>query len=138
MKTLLLLAAVGLFGSMQAQNPIGHMDVYVQSHLEETTVNSEIILAPVQEPQMFIALSDTNNVSSFIVKLGTTEGGNDIFQKTFIYNTTGIFEDGTSYTRDGAYVRLNLGKYATLTTYHAQVKAVVNGTEQTAVTFSGQ
>lgn len=132
--TLLL---VGLFLSFvnYAQNKIHHMDVFVQNSLEETTVDNATVFTSYKEPIMFIALNDTSNISSFVVSLGTTNGGSDIFQRTFIYDAQGSFEDGTSYSRDGVYVRLSLGKLTNLPAYYAQVRAIVNGYLQSAVNY---
>lgn len=127
--------------SAQAQN-IQHMDVFVRDYFEHSiTVNGSdtvISINSFKEPQMFVVLTDTNNITGFTVKLGTTSGGNDIIEKTFTYATEGEFLDGTSYIRDGVYIRLYLGKYATLGNYYAQVQATVGGNVQTAVTFEGQ
>lgn len=138
-----LFALLVLSVTLQAQNnSIQHMDVFVQTHFNQTDSingNDTLHLTEVlKEPQMFVVLSDTNNITSFSVKLGTTSGGNDILDKTFSFSEEGQFQDGTSYTRDGNYVRLFLGKYATLPAYHAQVRATVSGSQQSAITFSGE
>lgn len=130
MKTILTLLAGLLFGFAANAQTISHMDVFVQTHFSDSTI--------LKEPQMFVVLNDTANITSFTVKLGTTNGGNDILDKIFIFGTEGEFQDGTSYSRDGKYVRLYLGKYATLPAYYAQVRATVSGSQQSAVTFSGE
>ena len=139
-KLISLFAGVMLSYFAQAQtNAIHHMDVFVQNHFIQINQGDTAITTEVQkEPQMFVVLSDTNNIASFSVKLGTTSGGNDILDKTFSFLEEGEFEDGTSYTRDGNYVRIFLGKYATLPAYHAQVRATVSGSQQSAVTFTGE
>lgn len=118
------------------------MDVTFENHaVQSVEINgSDTTINVVQqkEPRLFVVLADTNNISSFTVKLGTTTGGSDIFQKTFEFTTEGTFQDGTSYTREGNYVRLNLGHLNNFTTYYAQVQATVSGSTQAAVTFSGE
>lgn len=139
-KLISLFAGLMLSFFAQAQtNAIHHMDVFIQTHFTQINQGDTAITTEVQkEPQMFIELSDTNDITSFTVKLGSTSGGNDIIEKTFTFNEEGEFQDGTSYSRDGIYVRLYLGKYATLPNYYAQVRATVGGSQQSAVTFSGQ
>lgn len=136
--TLLLLVGIIVSITSYAQNSIHHMDVFVQNSLEEATVDNAIVFTSYKEPIMFIALNDTSNISSFAVSLGTTNGGSDIFQRTFTYDAQGSFEDGTSYSRDGMYVRLSLGKLTNLPAYYAQVRATVNGSQQQAVTYAAQ
>lgn len=136
MKLTLLLTCLFYFTVCQAQNNvIQHMDVYVQTHFENNTTDSVTNLQVFKEPQMNITLSDTANVNSFVVKLGTTEGSGDILTKTFNFLETGPFPDGTSYIRNGQYVHFLLGKYLSLPLYHAQVIANVNGVNQSAVGF---
>ncbi len=142
MKTILcLLAGLCVSAYLHAQT-INHMDVFVQDYSEQNiTINGNdtlISITSLKEPQMFLVLNDTNNISSFTVKLGTTTGGNEIIEKTFSFADEGQFPDGTSYTRDGLYVRLFLGKYTTLNTYYASVRATASGSQQSAVSYSGQ
>lgn len=140
-KITILLAGFFFFNIAQAQNnAIQHMDVTFENHaIQSVEINGSdttINVTQQKEPKLFVVLSDTNNISSFTVKLGTTTGGSDIFQKTFEFDTEGTFQDGTSYTREGNYVRLNLGQLNSFTTYYAQVQATVNGNPQAAVIFS--
>jgi hypothetical protein len=134
-----LLAGLFFFTIAKAQNNvIQYMDVFIQIYVEDNTVDSLTNLQVFKEPQMNITLSDTANINSFVVKLGTTEGSGDILTKTFNFLETGPFPDGTSYIRNGGYVYFLLGKYLSLPPYHAQVIANVNGENQSAVGFLGQ
>ena len=142
MKLIALLLALTVTCFFSQAQTISHMDVFVQDNIEVSISvdgNDTIrTITTLKEPKMFVVLSDTINISSFTVKLGTTNGGNDIIEKTFTYGSQGQFQDGTSYTRDGIYVRFYLGKYSTLTNYYAQVRATVGGSQQTAINFEGQ
>lgn len=140
MKVILLLAIVFLSPFIYGQSIISHMDVYIQPSVEQQiSINgNDTVVTPqyFKVPQMFIALNDTSNISEFSVKLGTSPGNGDIITRTFNYLTQGDFPDGTSYTRNGKYIRLILGKYATLSAYYAQVQITVNGTEQPAISYN--
>lgn len=135
----ILLAGLGISTFSQAQ-VIHHMDVFVQDQFNQNiTINNGdtiISIEALKEPQMFVVLADSNNISAFYVKIGSSPGGSDIIEKTFTYGDEGTFQDGTSYTRDGLYVRFNLGQYASLGTYYASIRATVNGSQQSAITFN--
>ncbi|UPT68643.1 MAG: hypothetical protein M0D57_08490 [Sphingobacteriales bacterium JAD_PAG50586_3] len=141
-KSISLLALLILSYSAKAQiDAIKRMNIFVETHFNSTdSINGSdsLYLEVLKEPQMLIELTDTNNITTFNVKLGTTFGGSEIFEKTFDFNNIGEFQDGTSYIRQGNYVRILLGKYPVFSAYHAQVMATVNGSQQSAVTSSGQ
>lgn len=142
MKKLATLLAGTLFTILLPAQTVSHMDVFIQTHFNQVdSINGNDTLhltEVIKEPQMFVILSDTNDITAFSIKLGTTFGGSDILERTFDFGNEGEFQDGTSYTREGNYVRILLGKYATFPAYHAQVRATVNGSQQSVVTFSGQ
>jgi hypothetical protein len=139
--TLILLAGLIISAFAQAQT-IQHMDVFVQddfSHsISVTNGDTTVTVNAFKSPKMFVVLNDTANISSFTVKLGSTSGGNDIFEKTFSFADEGTFQDGTSYTRDGNYLHFSLGQFSSLSAYYASINATVNGTQQSAISYSGQ
>ena len=129
-KLISLLAGMACLLCVQAQiNPIKHMDVYLQPILDDTVALSN--------PQMLIDVTDTISITDIEVNLGTTEGSADIISKTFTYNQEGEFQDGTSYTRDGNIVRLNLGTYSSLPSCYATARLrYSNGTYSDPVSFN--
>lgn len=69
-----------------------------------------------------VSLSDTVNIDSIEVKLGSSVGSNDLFAKTFEFDGASTNSDGTTYTRSGNTVRLYLGSFSGLNTYVAEVR----------------
>ena len=74
------------------------------------------------QTQMLVALSDTSNVSQLEVKLRKTSGASDLLQKTFTYDVSGAFTDGTSYQRAGYNITLGLGNYYGLSTEYGELR----------------
>lgn len=71
---------------------------------------------------MIIVLNDTSDISTLHVKLGTSQGGSDLLQKDFQYDVSGVFTDGTSYSRDYKTIRLGLGEFTGLNHYYAELQ----------------
>ena len=70
---------------------------------------------------MVVTLQDTTSVQSINVSMGDTIGGSNLFQKTFLFDNSGIFSDGTSYSRIGLNVYLGIGNYVGLNNFYSQV-----------------
>ncbi|UPT69008.1 MAG: hypothetical protein M0D57_10475 [Sphingobacteriales bacterium JAD_PAG50586_3] len=126
-KFISLLAGIAFATILQAQsNPIIKMDVYLKPIYGDSI-----------SPQMFVELDDTLLISEIDVKLGTTETGAEIFQKSFEFNTNGEFEDGTTYVREGNVLRMDLGRYLGFSTCFATVRLQYsNGTFSSPVSFN--
>lgn len=61
---------------------------------------------------MKIAISDTVSIGTLNVSLRKDETDNTIiFSKTFTYDVSGTFSDGTSYSRSGYEITLLLGTF---------------------------
>ena len=80
--------------------------------LSTTNVISKVVLA----------LQDTVHLSKIHVKLGSTPNSQNLLSKYFVFDATGTLSDGTSYTRDGNVVYLNLGSRTGIQNYYAEIK----------------
>lgn len=70
--------------------------------------------------EVAVLLNDTTQIEKIHIKLGRTEGGNDIFEDYFVFdnNTPGGLK---TYLRNGKLVTLGLGSYTNLNTIYIQV-----------------
>jgi hypothetical protein len=86
---------------------------------------------------MVIVLQDTLNIKSITVSMGSSSGGSDLFQKTFTFDNSGAFSDGTSYKRTGMNVYLGIGNYTGLNNFYSQAALNDNsGYSTPVVTYS--
>jgi hypothetical protein len=86
---------------------------------------------------MVIALQDTANIKSISVSMGSSSGGTDLFNKTFTFDNSGTFQDGTSYKRVGLIVYLGVGNFMGLNNFYSQVVLQDNsGYSTNPVTYS--
>lgn len=69
-----------------------------------------------------ITLTDTTDIASIQVKLGSTDGGSEHFSKTFTFDGAATNPDGTTYRREGFYVYLGIGTYNSLNTFFAEAQ----------------
>ena len=65
--------------------------------------------------------TDTSNIDSVHVMLGSSDGANDLYSGTFANSQQGTFPDGTSYFRKGYSIFIGLGQYTGLNQFYAQV-----------------
>ena len=115
----------GHFLYAQTVMPPARMEIYMQLSNSDSTIvfdnklfsSQSILLGTV-----FIKLQDSLGLAKIHVKLGTTSGGNDIFSKTFLFDVTGNFSDGTSYLRNGLKVLLGIGQFVGLNNYYSEVR----------------
>ncbi|MEO8088368.1 MAG: hypothetical protein ABI763_16225 [Bacteroidota bacterium] len=70
---------------------------------------------------MSIQLFDVTGIISLHVKLGTTNGGADLLDKTFAFDVSGNVGNGCTYSRTDYTVTLGLGDYNGLTSYFSEV-----------------
>ncbi len=68
-----------------------------------------------------LQLFEFTGIESIRVKLGTTEGGSDLLDKTFAFDVTANLGN-YSYSRTDYTVSLGLGSYNGLTSYFSEVK----------------
>lgn len=67
-------------------------------------------------------LHDTTTTSKFHVKMGSAAGTSNYINKTFVFDQSGSFPDGTAYERIGRVIYLSLGTYAGISTYAIELK----------------
>ena len=75
--------------------------------------------------QMVIQLFEFTGIESIRVKLGTTEGGSDLLDKTFAFDVTANLGN-YSYSRTDYTVTLGLGSYNGLTSYFSEISLEKN------------
>jgi hypothetical protein len=126
-KLLSLLAGLTLFLCSQAQtNPIKHMDVFLKPLMVDSVhidgIDTITTIHTFHCPKMLIDLNDTTGITTIEVSLGTTQGGSEIITKSFSYSNEGQFIDGTSYIREGAIVKLDLGTYLPISNCYATAR----------------
>ena len=68
-----------------------------------------------------LKLFEITGIESIRVKLGTTEGGSDLLDKTFAFDVSANLGN-YSYSRTDYTVSLGLGSYNGLTSYFSEVK----------------
>lgn len=71
---------------------------------------------------MTIQLFEVTGINSLHVKLGTTNGGSDLLDKTFDFDVSGSVGNGCTYSRTDYTVTLGLGSFNGLTSYFSEVK----------------
>lgn len=70
---------------------------------------------------MTIQLFEVTGITSLHVKLGTTNGGSDLLDKTFAFDVSGGVGNGCTYSRTDYTVTLGLGDYNGLTDYFSEL-----------------
>ncbi len=72
--------------------------------------------------KVVFVLNDSTSTSKFHVKMGPTAGTANYLDKTFVFDQSGSFPDGTAYERKGRAVYLSLGTYVGISTYAVELK----------------
>lgn len=113
--------------SLNAQTvlPPSRMEVYMQlSNNDSSIVFDDTLFSShsILDGTVYIKLQDTLNLSIIHVKLGTTQGGSDIFNKDFVFDEAGDFTDNTWYLREGLDVMLGIGEFIGLNSYFSEVR----------------
>ncbi len=138
---ILFLIAFLLIGKVFSQTyyPINDISCYFEilgnntNSPEDTLVSAGTLL----KGTVLTTLSDTNNITAFNVKVSSNDGKNiSLFQKTYAFDLSGNFNDGTSYKRDGYNVYLGISIYTGLNYYIINVAATkTDGTNSTPYKF---
>ena len=61
--------------------------------------------------QILLSLNDTVNISKILVKIGSSNGLDDVASYAFVYDIDTFLPAGYSYSREGGEVSLVVGKY---------------------------
>lgn len=110
--------------SAQTSNNLIDFTVYMEivgggsSNFEDTLVSSSTNLKGI----MVIIVTDTTVISKIHVRMGNTNGSNDLFSKQYDFDVTANFPDGTSYRREGNVIYLGIGDYTGLNHFYAEAK----------------
>ena len=126
-KFLLLIFAVATFSfkSTAQQNTYPILSTSVETECILNCFDSDTVPvisdSSLISVQMVIQLFEYTGINSIRVKLGTTEGGSDLLDKTFAFDVTANLGN-YSYSRTDYTVSLGLGSYNGLTSYFSEVK----------------
>lgn len=71
---------------------------------------------------MVIEVSDTTNISKIHVKMGSSDGANDLFSQIFNFDVTDSLPTGTTYLREGKVIYLGIGNYTGLNHFFGEAK----------------
>ena len=83
-----------------------------------------------------IVLTDTVNVSSIVVKVGSLDGGQDLFSYTFTFDQSSGFPTGVGYSRSGFKVSCPLGNLVETAVYFTEISTLSsNNSANTAFKF---
>jgi hypothetical protein len=130
------------FGEVKAQEnnyPILSMEIRdsTTSNNYDVNGNPTVTDSTVFGASMNILLYDTVGISSIAVLFGRSEGVYDLLQKTFTFNSTGTFPDGTSYYSSGLSITLGLGEFTDLKHYSAElIVHRTNGSRTDIISFN--
>lgn len=69
----------------------------------------------------FVSLHDTTGIQKIHFKMGSSDGGSNYRNKTFVFDQSGVLADGTSYSRHKKTVVLGLGNLTGVNLYYAEV-----------------
>ena len=125
-KFLLLIFAVATcsFKSKAQQNTYPVLSTSIETacilncfDVDSVPVNSDSTKTSVM---MTIQLFEFTGIESIRVKLGTTEGGSDLLDKTFVFDVSANLGN-YSYSRTDYTVTLGLGSYNGLTSYFSEI-----------------
>ena len=70
-----------------------------------------------------VQLTDTVGIDSIQVKLGTTDGGNELAEERFAYDGSNV-PTGMTYTRTGNLVQLKLGNFTGVSSFFGEARLV--------------
>ena len=131
---LLIFIALFIVKSGTAQNPAEpplviadltepaprHTPATVIAHVSGSATQGEGLFAP-RSIQLNLTAGATQGLSKIVVMLGSSEGSSDVFYKEFVYEATGNFADGTSYSSNGNSITLALGNRTGARPMYAEV-----------------
>ncbi len=100
------------------------IELLFENSFSDTTANANgdfFSFSPKVKATAILLLNDTTDIAEIHVRLGLSAGDSSLLNKTFIYDSSGIFADGSSYNRNGLVVHLGLGTFEnSLDKYYAE------------------
>jgi len=100
--------------------------------IEDAYIVNANPIAGYTQSALNIVLTDTVNVASIIVKIGSIEGGQDLFSYTFSFDQTGGFPTGVGYSRNGYKVNCPLGNIVETPVYFTEITTITGGNTTSA------
>lgn len=126
---LIFVVATGSFKSQAQQNTYPILSTSVETTCILNCLDADTIPmisdSSLVAVQMVIQLFEFTGIESIRVKLGTTEGGSDLLDKTFAFDVTANLGN-YSYSRTDYTVTLGLGSYNGLTSYFSEISLEKN------------
>lgn len=120
--TLVVVLFCCITGYTSAQNSL---NVYMEIIGGSTSFSDSVVSS--SQPlhgTMVIEVTDTTNISKIHVKMGTSDGANDLFSQLFIFDVTDSLSlpTGTTYLREGKVIYLGIGNYTGLNHFFGEAK----------------
>ncbi len=120
---------------MVNMEPVNEM--VIPEEVLDTLSNPMSLLGPTEELNLSVSmiLTDTNTVSKIHIKLGTTLGGSDLLENTYIYD--GTPSEPLSYFRDGDMLTLGMGTHLNSGVFYCEI-ILEDSTGNTSLTITSQ
>lgn len=119
---LLFFAGGGISYAQSAE--ISGLTVYMEISSSSGASFSDTLIAADQSVNgtMVIEITNAANISKIHVKMGSTDGGNDLFARVFDFDVSNNLSSGTSYRREGNVIYLGIGSFTGLNHFFAEAK----------------
>ena len=128
MKNILLLTFAGIFILSVAeaqQNTFPILSTNIETQCVSNCIDQDSIPyisdSTSIEVVMTIQLFEVTDISTIHVKLGNTDGGSELLDKTYTFDVFGNVGNGCTYNRMDYTITLGLGHYNGLASYFSQV-----------------
>ncbi len=135
----LLLFFVCQIVKAQNVNPVLSMDVSSAATANNFSADGLPVVSDstVYSVTMNVSLYDTTNIQSVEVKVGTTDGGADLFNHSYQYDVSGGLGNGRTYARSGFKITLGLGSLTGIDSYFSEVRIqFLDGTYSDPISFN--
>lgn len=123
----------------QNVNPVLAMDIASTSIANNASADGLPLItdSTVYSVSMNVSLYDTTNIQSIEVKVGTTAGGSDLFNHSYVYDVFGNLGNARTYSRNGFQVTLGLGSLIGIDSYFSEVRIqFMDGTYSDPISFN--
>lgn len=119
---------------------LGLLLCLAQSSFAQGVDDAFLINSPAQngitQAVINILVNDTNNVSGFLIKVGTQDGLSDLFNYTFNYSSSGSLPNGYTFSRIGNNVSCGIGGIIDSPVYFGEVTIInINGVQSAPIKF---
>jgi hypothetical protein len=119
---------------------LGLMLCLAQSSFAQGVDDAYLVNSPAQsgitKAVINISVNDTNNISAFLIKIGTQDGLSDLFNYTFNYVSSGSLPNGYTYSRIGNKISCGIGGIVDSPVYFGEVTIInLNGVQSAPIKF---